>query len=67
MCERKNKNNIFFQNHFENKVLQNMVGLVSYFLLQQKGHSSKLRNKNKLLVLIWKKNPESFALKHYDF
>ena len=34
------------------------------FSIQLKRHSSKLRNKNKVLVLIWKKIPESFTFIH---
>ena len=51
---------MFFQNHFEKNLVEYGRNCVT-FSLQLKRHSRKLRNKNKLLVLIWKKNPESFA------
>ena len=41
-----------------------MVGTASYFLLQLKGYSRKLRNKNRPLVLVWEKIPEHFAFIH---
>ena len=63
----KKQNNYFtrclyvFSKTFWKKSLVEYVRNCIILSIQLKGHSSKLRNKNKLLVLIRKKIPESFT------
>ena len=72
MREIKNKiilsqgvNKMFFQDHFEKKKsLLEYSRNCAIFSLQLMRNSSKLRNKSKILVLIWKKIPEKFAFIH---